>query len=62
MKDNKHEIHPEGTCTEINLSRTLAGEISQVVEQYGNVLPQNVMNAYRKLREHYADQMLVGKP
>ena len=49
----KTEIHPEGTATEIKLSRALAREIAQVTEQYGGVVPHNVMQAYHKLREHY---------
>ena len=61
MEKSKIEIHSEGTCTEINLSRALAREISQITEQYGNVVPENVMQAYRKLRNHYEEQMLVGR-
>lgn len=47
------ETHPRGTATEIQLSRALAREIDQVVRQYGNVVPENVLNSFMKLKEHY---------
>lgn len=50
------ETHPRGTTTEIQLSRSLAREIDQVTRQYGDVVPQNVLNAFFKLKEHYALQ------
>jgi hypothetical protein len=50
------ETHPRGTTTEIQLSRALSGEIDQVTRQYGDVVPQNVLNAFLKLKEHYALQ------
>lgn len=50
------ETHPRGTTTEIQLSRALAREIDQVTRQYGDVVPQNVLNAFFKLKEHYALQ------
>lgn len=51
------ETHPRGTAKEITLSRDLAREIEQVTRQYGNVVPENVLNAYYKLKEHYALQI-----
>lgn len=51
------EVHPRGTAREIKLSRDLAREIDQVTRQYGNVVPQNVLNAYYKLKEYYALQI-----
>lgn len=51
------EVHPIGTTREINYSRALAREIEQVTRQYGNVIPENVMNAYYKLKEYYALQI-----
>lgn len=56
----KTEIHTEGTCTEINLSRELANAIYRAVEEYMEELPDSVMKAYRELREHYVDQGLVN--
>jgi hypothetical protein len=51
------EVHPIGTAQEIKLSRDLAREIEQVTRQYGNVVPENVLNAYYKLKEYYALQI-----
>lgn len=52
------ETHPRGTNTEIRLSRQLANEIEQAAQQWGfGVLPQNVINAYHELRQHYAMQI-----
>jgi hypothetical protein len=51
------EVMAIGSTKEIKLSRELAREIEQVTQQYGNVIPQNVMNAYLKLKEHYAWQI-----
>jgi hypothetical protein len=50
------ETHPRGTTTEIKLSRALAQEIDQVTRQYGNVVTENVLNAFLRLKEHYALQ------
>lgn len=51
------EVHDIGTARELKLSRDLAREIDQVTRQYGNVVPENVMNVYLKLKEHYALQI-----
>lgn len=52
------ETHPVGTAREINLSRALATQIEQVMQQYGpGILPHNVVNAYNKLYEYYIIQM-----
>ena len=51
------EVHPIGTAREIRLSRDLAREIEQVTQQYGGVIPNNVMQAYLKLVEYYARQI-----
>jgi hypothetical protein len=56
----KTENHPEGTNTEINLSRDLASAIYWAVEEYMEELPDNVMKAYRKLRDHYEEKGLVN--
>jgi hypothetical protein len=50
------ETHPRGTTTEIKLSRALAQEIDQVTRQYGNAVPENVLNAFLRLKEYYALQ------
>jgi hypothetical protein len=51
------EVLPIGSIKEIKLSRDLAREIDQITRQYGNVVPENVLNAYYKLKEHYALQI-----
>ena len=56
-----HEIHPTGTHNEIRLSRALAREIEQITEQYGGVVPHNVMQAYRELCNWYQVQMSKGE-
>lgn len=47
------ETHSIGTTKELNLSRALAREIEQTMQQYGNVIPENVLRAYMALRQHY---------
>ena len=56
----KTEIHTEGTCTEINLSRELASAIYWAVEEHMEELPDNVLQAYRELREPYVERGLVN--
>ena len=58
MKD--FEVHPIGTAEEIRLSRLLANEITQISEQYGGVVPHNVILAYNKLLDHYMKQIEHG--
>lgn len=48
------EVLPIGTIKELRLSRELVREIELVQKQYGGVIPQNVMNIYNKLLQHYA--------
>ena len=55
MKD--FETHPRGTSEEIRLSRALANEIQQSLEQWGEVLPNNVKIAYNKLYGFYIKQI-----
>lgn len=57
MNSDQMELMFPGTSTEIRLSRALAREIEQVTNQYGNVVPNNVMQAYYKLCDHYKFQM-----
>jgi len=45
---------------EIRLSRELAKEIGQVVEQFGQVVPHSVMAAYTRLLQHYAKEIEEG--
>lgn len=54
------EVHEIGTARELKLSRDLAREIEQSIRQYGNVVPENVLNAYLKLKEYYALQIESG--
>ena len=56
MKD--FEVHPRGSFTEVKLSRELANAIEQITQQYGNgIVPNSVLNAYLKLKQHYAIQI-----
>ena len=56
MKD--FEVHPIGTYTEIKYSRELANAVEQITQQYGNgIVPNSVLNAYLKLKQHYAVQL-----
>ena len=56
MKD--FEVHPIGTFNEIKYSRELANAIEQITEQYGKgIVPNSVLNAYLKLKQHYAIQV-----
>jgi hypothetical protein len=54
------EVVQVGSIREIELSRALAREIDQVTRQYGNVVPENVLNAFLRLKEHYALQQQTG--
>lgn len=52
------EVHPIGTATEIKYSRELANAIEQITYQYGNgIVPEPILRAYLKLRQHYAMQI-----
>ena len=48
------EVLPIGTIKELQLSREPVREIEEVQRQYKGVIPQNVMNVYNKLLQHYA--------
>lgn len=50
------EVVERGTIRELELSRNLARSIEQIVNQYGQVVPQSVMQEYVKLKEHYESQ------
>ena len=54
------EVHQIGTAQELKLSRDLAREIDQTIRQYGNVIPENILNTYFKLKEYYALQIETG--
>lgn len=54
------EVHEIGSFTEIKLSRALARAIEQNLNQFGNVMPQDVINAYYELRKHYQWQIEEG--
>lgn len=45
---------------EIKLSRELAREIEQAVQQYGQVVPHSVYQAYLRLKELYTKQIEEG--
>jgi len=50
MKD--FEVHEIGAAMEIKLARALAKEITNVLEQYGNVIPQSVIKAHKQLTDY----------
>ena len=54
---NDFEVHPRGTAHEIAASRKLAREIDQIMEQFGQVVPTNVLLAYNELRQIYTKQL-----
>jgi hypothetical protein len=56
MQDKDFEVHPKGTGEELRLSRELANEISLSLEQYGQVVPRNVLQAYKRLYGQYVRQ------
>ncbi len=57
MKD--FEVHSIGTSTELRLSRALASTIEEVLQQYGEVVPLNVLKAYTELSNFYKKQIEV---
>ena len=64
---NDFEVHPRGTTDtlvtyleEIRLSRELAREIEQTIDQWGLVIPQNVVAAHSRLLRHYQEQIEKG--
>jgi hypothetical protein len=60
MKSNDFEVHSIGTTEELRLSRALAREIEAVLEQYGKVIPNSVLNRYYDLRALYQRQIEEG--
>lgn len=54
------EVHPIGYGEEIRLSRALARAIDENIQQYGQVVPNDVYNAFVKLKQHYQKQMEHG--
>ena len=51
------ETHPNGTRFEISASRALAKEIDLLINQYGAVVPQTVLERFNELMEVYKKQM-----
>ena len=56
---NKHIIDHH-YIEEIRLSRELARSIEQLDEQYRNIVPQPIWNAYLNLKAHYAKEIEDG--
>jgi len=54
---NDFETHDIGTQKEIKLSRELSNAIDQQLLQYGLVVPEPVVRAWKKLQEHYKWQI-----
>lgn len=50
---NDFETHPRGTAKELRLSRELAREIHEQIEQHGEIFPEPVRIAFNKLYGHY---------
>ena len=53
---NDFEVHPIGTAEEIRKSRELASEIHQSLDQFGKVIPNNILQAYNRLYGQYIKQ------
>ena len=51
--DPKFEVHPEGTATELRLSR----ELVRVMEKSGGVLPSDVSAPLENLKNFYVQQL-----
>ena len=47
------EVVERGTVRELELARSLARSIEEVVKQYGQVVPYSVMQEYNKLKAYY---------
>lgn len=52
-KQKSSEADENPTIQEIRLCRKLVASIKQIVDQYGNVVPDSVLNEYKKLKEFY---------
>jgi hypothetical protein len=51
--DSKFEVHPEGTATELRLSR----ELVRVMEKSGGVLPSDVSTSLEELMNFHTKQV-----
>lgn len=48
------EVHERGTSAELKASRELANVIEQTIKQWGEgIIPVDVLQAYKRLRNHY---------
>lgn len=47
------EVVELGTIREVQLSRNLAREIQQTLDQFGEVFPSNVMKAFEELKAYH---------
>ncbi len=50
--DSKFEVHPEGTATELRLSR----ELVRVMEKSGGVLPSEISTSLKELMNFHTKQ------
>lgn len=55
---NDFEVHDRGTAAELKASRELASVIEQAIDQWGEgIFPQDVLQAYKRLRGQYVKQI-----
>lgn len=51
--DSRFEVHPEGTATELRLSR----ELIRVMENSGGVLPSDISKSLKELTDFHTKQI-----
>ena len=51
--DSRFEVHPEGTATELRLSR----ELVRVMEKSGGVLPSDISKSLKELTDFHTKQI-----
>lgn len=51
--DSKFEVHPQGTATELRLSRQLV----RVMENSGGVLPSDISKSLKELTDFHAQKL-----
>ena len=61
MGDIKLPLSPSALVEALNPALEEIGrEIEEVLQQYGQVVPQSVLKAYLQLKDHYARQIESG--
>lgn len=61
LETNKgHSMIDQHYIEELRLSRELANAIAQEYEAFGQVVPHSVLQAYKRLVEHYQKEQEEG--